>query len=347
MKNLPFPILCSAHNSAEHGLVNWSYDTVPRKEFKFSMVIPGAFTLFKSNPIPPSLTMPIVDCAYFKDPNGKMEVIVQSTFMQHEVSMQHLLQRYAELGGETIIHERIADGDPDKCDMLLSRTFKDGQTWITRRTGYKVYCNDCAGVIVMNAAVNLDYYTAYAELLFCITDSLKPIEKPEYVLAERLRLFSKRYPGDFATYIPESWQELHHHNNNMKKFNAVFTKRIGDKVSGILNISTLSVEEAYDLQSVLNIFHGGYIQQGMQTQSIPLVKTTEFSCFPSAMKGEMEFAASATNPNLKNLLTFYIAEHKGAWFYLEMFGPARKTDFDPWAVNQRALYLAVHHFQVA
>jgi hypothetical protein len=184
-------------------------------------------------------------------------------------------------------------------------------------------------------------------MLYCIASSLKPLEKPTYALAEKLRLFSKKHPGDFATYIPESWQELHHHNNTLKKYNAVFTKRFRNKIAGALNISTLSVDEAYAPQVALKQFHQGYVQQGMQMHSIPLVKSSEIGCFNSVLKGEMEFPASIDQPQLKNLITFYIAEFKGTWFYIEMFGPARTTDFEAWAINWRALNLVIEHFKVS
>lgn len=345
--NLVLPTTCQAHTLKDNNLVLWRYDAALRKELKFSILIPQAFTLFKSFPTPPSIQQPFVDCAYFKSPDGQMEVIVQSSFMESELALQHYLEYLAQLAGETIEHLRLIDDNPDQPDLLVSRKFPDGQTWITRRMGYKVYGGDCAVILVVHAAVNLDYYAKHAELLYCMASSLQPLEKPAYALAEKLRIFSKRYPGDFATYIPESWQELHHHNNSMKKYNAVFTKKLRNKISGVLNISTLSVDEAYAPQVALKRFHEGYAKQGMQMHTIPLVKSTEIKCFASTLKGEMEFPASADQPQLKNQITFYIAEFKGAWFYIEMFGPARSTDFEAWAINWRALNLVTEHFKVA
>jgi hypothetical protein len=345
--NLPLPITCQAHTLNDYKLVPWRYDAALRKELKFSVLIPQAFNLFKSFPTPPSVKQPFVDCAYFKSPDGQLEVIVQSSFMESELSLQHYLEYLAHLSGETIEHLRLMDDNPDQPDVLVSRKFSDGQTWMTRRMGYKVYGGDCAVVIVVHAAVNLEHYARYAEVLYCIASSLQPLEKPSYALAEKLRLFSKKHPGDFATYIPESWQELHHHNNSMKKYNAVFTKKLRNKISGVLNISTLSVDEAYAPQVALKRFHEGYVEQGMQMHTIPLVKSAEMKCFNAVLKGEMEFPAAENQPQIKNLITFYIAENKGSWFYIEMFGPARDSDFEAWAINWRALNLVIEHFKVA
>lgn len=346
MTNLPLPLTCQAHTISEKKLVPWRYDAALRKETKFSLLIPQSFLLFKSFNQPPSVQQPFVDCAYFKSPDGQLEIIVQSSLMESEISLQHYLEYLAQLSGETVLHERLVDENPDQPDLLLSRRFADGQTWITRRMGYKVYGGDCAVVIVVHAAVNLERYAEHAEMLYCIASSLRPLEQPSYVLAEKLRLFSKKHPGDFATYIPESWQELHHHNNSMKKYNAVFTKKFRNKISGVLNISTLSVDEAYAPQVALKRFHEGYNRQGMQMHTIPLVKCSEIKCFASVLKGEMEFSASTSEPQLKNLITFYITEFKGAWFYIEMFGPARSADFEAWAINWRVLNLVTEHFNV-
>lgn len=338
-----FPLNIDKDKLKEVSFKSWQYNKIKNSALHFSIEVPESFKLLKSFDVLPSVQAPVIDCAYFKEERMQMEVIIECSYLPTEIYLSHYYEQLSKSAGEELIEQRFLMDDLDKPDMLTSRKFKDGETWITRRTGYKIFIGDGAYVLTLNIAANITVYNDLADLVYAIFSSFTLANKPAYALAERLRLFSRKDPGDFATYIPFSWVELHHHNNTLKKFNAVFTKKLRNKVIGMLNISTLAKSEAKTEEEALTVFHSGYEKQGIKAHAIKTSASKEIPCFKTVQKGTGVFK----NPEGENELTFYIAEHKKCWFYLELFGPAKSNNFEAWAVNTRALNLVASHFSVA
>lgn len=329
------PISYNRSELHEFGIRLYEHKKSSMEEMKFSINIPSSFTIVKETMDPPDINRPVTDCVYFKSTSGDMEVLVQCQHIQYEISLEHYYQYYSQLGGETIVEKRLIGNNEDKPDLLTQKTFPDGQTWITRRTGYKVWNGAGAFVITVNAATNINDYIKYATLLYAITSSLQPMKKPEWELAERLLMVSRRYPVDFATYIPISWKEYHHHSDTMDEMNLVYTKTLRKAISGMLSMCCVAEYKVGGKEAILRKCHKGYIEQGADLSQLYTEKTDDIHSFTNVIKGTADFVQK-TNEKLKNNITFYLAKKGNNWVYLEMFGPAKDTDFEAWSLNDRA-----------
>ncbi len=301
-----------------------------------SLLLPKAFVQLPHKATVPSKELPIADIAYFKSASGDMEVIVQCNHIQYEVSLENFYQ-YSLHGAEKILEKKLLNDNEDKPDILTQRTFPDGQTWITRRTGYKIWNGAGAFVITINATCSLDHYIKYAELIYAITSSLKPAIKPEWELAEPLLMVTRRHPVDFATYIPMSWKEYHHHSDTMEEMNLIYTRTLRETISGIMSMCCIAAYKVGGTEALMKKCQQGYTDQGLDLSNLKIDKTEDLDVFNNVMKGTINVPAKPQDGNKKNNITFYLAKKNNNWIYLEMFGPARDTDFEAWALNDRAL----------
>lgn len=331
-----FPISHNKQVAEDYGLRTYVNKESQMEEMKFSIRIPSSFTLIKKMDEPPVPEMPVADLAYFKSTGGDLEVIVQCTHIQYEVSLEHFYHYTAELSGEQEVEKRLINQNEDKPDLLAQRTFPDGQTWVTRRTGYKVWNGAGAFVITVNAATNINDYVKYAELLYAITSSLQPVKQPEWTLAERLAMVSRRFPVDFATYIPISWKEYHHHSDTVDEMNLVYTRTLRKSISGMMSMCCIAEYKVGGTEAVLKKCHKGYLEQGADLSNLRLMKTDDLQIFNNVMKGTVDFPQEHGDQKKKNNITFYLAKKGNNWIYLEMFGPAKDTDYEAWSLNDRA-----------
>lgn len=305
-----------------------------RPEMSFAIRHPASFRVVGKNITQPTVDQPFVDCVFLESASGDIQVIVQCSYMQYEVSLEHYYERMMENAGETLLDKRLINDNEDRPDILSQRRFPDGATWLTRRTGYKIWCGEGAFVMTINVATSLPNYTKYAELVYAISSSLQPIAKPEWPLAERLLLVSKRFPVDFATYIPVSWKEYHHHNDTVDEMNLVYTKTYNNTVSGMASMCCVPEYKVGSKEDMLKKCHQGYLAQGADLSEIHTEKS-DINSLSNVLKGAVDFSLGKDMP--KSSLTFYLARKGSNWVYLEMFGPAKKTDFEAWALNDRAL----------
>jgi hypothetical protein len=339
-----FPLTYKSRSFEGYRLQEWSNEPAPFPEMKFSINIPQNFELVNGNVQTLSLDKPIGDCAYFKSPDKDIEVLVQYAFLQFEVSLTDFLHYYSKSDDIAILEQRLIDNNSDLPDELIQVKFPDGQIWDTRRTGYKIWNGDGAFVIIINAACSQLNYNKYADLLFAITSSLRPFKKPDYEKAEKLKIVSRRYPMDFTTYLPFSWNDIHHHQDTMSTMNLVYTKKLHGELSGIFSISCLAIDPVLkDKESVFDKMHKPYKELGTDFSTFQLVKSDEIKCFRTLWKGTLDFHRKNDRPGNKSNITFYLAKKSGVWFYMEIFGPAQETDFEAWAINNRAMEIGARN----
>jgi hypothetical protein len=333
-----FPTIADTKNL---NLKKWINNESISEEMRFEILLMSQGDVIKQDIDFPTVEKPVIDCIFYENKSLKVQVIVQCMFIESEVSLQHYMEYFSMQANEKILEQRCINNDCDKPDMLASRSFDDGETWITRRTAYKRWAGEGAYVIIANVATDQKLYNQNAALLFAISNSLKPIGIPEYDKAERLKLVTKRYPLDFATYLPWSWEDVHHHNDTLQKMNLVYTKTIRGEIKGVFSITCrLWSEDFNEMNDVLKEVHKPYKVQGINLNGFTLSKTDSVKGFPNFMKGSIDFPQDTAGGSKKNNISFYIGKKNNAWFYSEIFGPAKETDFEAWAINDRAMEIA-------
>lgn len=321
-----------------YGLQLFFNNAAMPEEMRFALQVPSGFSRKPKETIPPGSDRPVADLAYFKSESGDIELIVQCSYIKYEVSLENYYQ-YTLQPGEKLLDKRLINDEEDKPDMLTQRSFPDGALWINRRTGYKIWNGSGAFIITANIATAQDNYLKYADLFCAVINTLKPLPTPEWKLAETLALVSRRYPVDFATYIPTSWKEYHHHSDTVDEMNLVYTKTLHASISGIISMCCMATHKVGGTEAMLRKCQRGYTDQGYDLSNTSLTKTDDLSVFSNVMRGTVNIPQEKGNPQKENNITFYIAKKNNNWIYMEMFGPARNTDFEAWALNDRALEL--------
>ncbi|MEZ6137682.1 MAG: hypothetical protein R3C53_22575 [Pirellulaceae bacterium] len=326
--------------------ISWSNDWHETELLKFQLMLPEFMQLFKSDPRAPHPDTPIIDLAYFRDQleKPKIEILVQASVMQHECALRDFYLMWSELAGDEILQMREVDGAPDHPDIRSRRSFPDGQTWVTRQTGYKVWMGFSAFVVTLNIGCEESLYEEHAELFDEIVSSFGPTVPPEHSLAESTRLWSKRYPFDFASYLPVSWKELHHHNDTLDQMRLAFTRSFRDVTASCLAVQAVTRDIHPEKTDFLNEVFSTWTEQGLNPaeityQSGPLLgnhKTRE-----GVAKFTYHGAAGSTDYEYR----FLLAEPENCWFIVELVCFHKDQDFETWAIANRALAVFAENFR--
>ncbi len=344
---LYFPIEINEEVVRYTRFLEWSNHDHQSDLLKYVLLIPDFMFLFKSNPIPPTPATPFTDLGYFRDrPQGQtVEVIIQASVIQSEVALEDYYISLASMSGEEVVQRRLINNNTDKPDMLLTKRFSDGETWVTRRTGYKVWMGENgAFVVTLNLACHLNYYYQNADLFYYSLSTFRPVFTPEYQLAERLKILTRRYPVDFATYLPMSWKEVHHHHDTMQEMKACFTKTLRNQIVGMLTVNAAKIQQYPNAETILWTYLKNYTDKGFDFNAIQTRKAQVFSKFHT-VADSINFTYHQGGKSMQYNLTFYLAQNDNAWFYVEMFGLAKSQNFEAWAINRRAIQLLIENFK--
>jgi len=317
------------------------------KELHFSIRLPEGFNKVSEEGNAPSLQKPYIDAAYFKAGNGNAEVLVQVSAIEHEVSLLNYYLNFINEGKEQLLDYRLINDNQDQPDILSEMTFPDNQRWLTRKTGFKVWNGSGAFVVTINAACNATkYHEDAAHVILAIAQSLKPLYPVEYAFAEIQYLITRRYPLDFACYLPVSWHELHHHNNTMDYMNLSYIKKINGNPIGILFIQVKAVAQNETFETILSHFHKAYSER-YTINNLHLHPTKRLKCFSEkVLEGCATLQPQEAEITAFNTINFYLTKYNSNWLYIEMFGHAKEENFEAWAVCDRALDLMKESFKV-
>lgn len=320
------------------------HDASSRPELDFSIQAPKEYNIIRESNHAPTLTSPIIDCLYLKSPKEDVEVLVQSIYLQHEVSLENVFTHLAKNSDEKLINENCGE-EQDKPDFLFERHFPDNQTWIARKTGYKVGCGEGAFALLAQVAVNKYDYNKHAKLLFAISSSLKPLHEIGYSFAEKLKLVTARYPIDFASYIPYSWSEQHLHCtvevNRLKYF-----KRFRGQITGVFTVVVmLATDELLTTDEALAEAQIQYKKKELAFLNNGLEASDNLPGIGKLKKGKTILKSKNLSNSNEIELSFYLGQKKNAWFYVEMCGATKETNFEAWAINQQALVHFIENFK--
>ncbi len=301
-----------------------------------------------SNRRAPDETSPVVDLAWFRrlDVDNPLEIIVQASIMRHEIALRDYFKLWSTAGGETILEETFAENDPDRASQLLSKGFSDGQTWVTRRTGFKVWQGIHAWVVTLNVACPAGRLEPNAALMQQIAASFAPLESIDYSHAEHLKLVTRGQPVDFASYLPMSWRELPHRHDLPGPMRHAWLKKLRDHTSGTFSIVAASKEDFPASAIFLKEAISTWDTLGVDPRQVnfdPPGKTGSWQ----TVRGTQDVSFPREGGNVDYRLEMLLADTGSHWFHAEVFGPAPEQDFEAWAINHRALDLFARNLKTA
>jgi len=340
--NFNFPLEVDFSDVSQYDFSTWRNTMNVYEQLQIQLELPSILHLYRADTICPAPNVPFVDLGYFKDKNGKIEVIIQSSVIQHELSLEDYYTYFSLNSKEKIINKRLIDNNPDKADLLTIKKFEDGQSWVTRRTGFKIWMGEGALVITLNFACEANTYNDYADMFFYMMNSFKLINEPEYDLAEKLRLYSRRYPLDFATYIPFSWKEDSHRIDMPDNMQSTFKKQFRGIVSGILHINAQKINnENSSRDALLSNYLAPCIKQGLNLQEVEFTSEKSFFGFTEIEKCDHDFFIDENGTKIGMNVKIYLMKRKKCWFYIGIIGLSESQNFEVWAINKRAFYFAI------
>lgn len=321
-------------------LREWSNAGHPRPELQFRLRMPTTAICGKSTRDTPSRSRPLVDLAWFRIPDAAtpVEILVQATAVEHEIFLRDYLQQWAKFGGEEVLELDLEEGDPERPGFWLQRVHPDGQTWLTRRTAFKVWNGSVGEVVTVNAACPLERGVFCRSLLEAIAASFEPVHRAGHRLAEILRLVSRGAPLDFATYLPVSWQELPHRHDQAGHARFTFLRKLRGITSGVLSIITADKTEFANSDDFLLEAISTWQPFGIDPRKIA------FEPVPGprpgrTVRGAIAMPARDGSGGDALSLELLCTEFGSHWFHAEVIGPSAGRDFEAWAINHRTLDL--------
>jgi len=347
--NYYFPISVNRSKVSQFSFTKWSNTMNLYDELKIQIELPDILNLYRADTICPAPKMPIVDLGYFKDKKGKIEVIIQASVIQHEIALEDYYIYFTNQTKETIVKERLIDNDPDKADFLTVKRFQDGQNWVTRRTGFKIWMGKGAFVVTLNFACEESVYDSYADMFYYMMSSFSLLKLPDYDMAEQLRLFARKYPLDFATYVPFSWREGNQHFDTLIDMRSTFKKQYHGIVSGILSINSMKLEENKNIskKEILHKYLAAYEKQGLVIDKIQFSPIEKMLDFETVEKCDHKFSINQNGTLVVLNLKIFLVKIKEYWFYIDLIGIDKSQDYEAWAINKRAFLLAIKYLKIS
>src|SRR4051812_40796646 len=104
---LLFPTSYNKQALESYGLRTYTNKEAQLEEMKFSVRVPASFTVIRKVDIPPSVELPDVDLVFFKSATEDIQVIIQCTHIQYEVSLEHYYHYVEGLCGEKEVEKRL------------------------------------------------------------------------------------------------------------------------------------------------------------------------------------------------------------------------------------------------
>jgi hypothetical protein len=344
MVSLPQPSVLSE----EAPLTDWNNADHPRQELRCRLQLPAGAVCGESTRLWPGDSRPVVDLAWFRvfDEDNPLEIIIQASAMQHEVALRDYYRLWSRSSGEEELDLVLVNDDPDAPNQLVERAFPDGQKWITRRAGFKVWQGFLGWVVTVNVACPAARFADNAQLLKSIAGSLVPAEPAEYRLAEHLRLVTRGQPVDFASYLPLSWKELPHRHDDDAPLRNVWLKKLRDQTTGTFSLVAAGKEQFSTSESFLAEAVSTWKAQCVDPQQLQFDPPTTTGSWKT-VRGQQDVTIDQPGGPIEYRLELLLADTGTHWFHAEVFGPSPGNDFEAWAINRRALDLFTRQLRTA
>ncbi len=320
--------------------VDWTNDTHPDPRLRFKVSIPANLSLKHSASQTPGPRIPGVNLARLNDPQDDrgLEIVVQASWIEHELLLHDYYKRWAEFDGETLIASHQWGNDGDQTDILTSRTFDDNQCWLTRRRGFKVGNGHAAYIITINCACEAEKYEQRQAVIDAVMDSFQLTTPPVHPYAEPLRLIARCQPVDFASYVPISWKESSHVHGEPGPTRYVFIRELHGAKSGVFSIFVADKDTFPKREDFLREAVSTWEPLGLDAQEIILESTSNLGS-AQTVRGSLRFTSRDSSATLTYSLGMIVADFDSHWFHAEVVGPS--ADREALAERQE-LRVALH-----
>jgi len=195
--------------------------------------------------------------------------------------------------------------------------------------------------VLQARCLEADYPTYAVDFLMAVA-GFGLVHPGDWPLAERLRSFTRREPGDFCLFHPESWRLVEDASSNDNARVLHIDNEIEETVAGKMTVAVVARDAEDDPQNLANNYLNELERAGLSVSRVPLAPC-ELSVggFEAVWQSRME----ASRDDLPLEVRITVGRQPDAWFLLALVGPSRAAAPDVWAVNKRAYEILLDWFR--
>jgi hypothetical protein len=316
----------------------WSQTRCRESSCHVSILLPNRWRPVDVPCEPPTPEHPMTGLSLARsldEPRGEIEV--GAVLLEREVAPADWLTNFLEAGGHAIVHSRRTESRGGDVADILTRTETPEGPVLSRWLAIK----DHDRLFVLQARCLEGDYPPLADDFLIAVSGFDLLHPGDWPLAERLRSFTRREPGDFCLFYPESWQlaEDDGSNENARVFH--INHAVEEAIVGKTTVAVVARDAEADPQKLADNYLGELERGGISVSRVPLAASGPVGGFEATWQSHMEAARGENAIEVR----ITVGQRPDAWFLLALFGPARPTAPDVWAVNRRAYEILLDWFR--
>ena len=310
----------------------------PDKSCHVSLLLPRRWRPVDVPSTPPTPEQPMAALSLARsldEPRGEIEI--GAVLLEREVAPADWLANFLEASGHAIVESRRQWSRGGDVADVLTRCETPAGPGLARWLAIK----DHNRLFVLQARCLEAHYAAHADDFLVAISSFAPIHPSRWPLAERLRSFTRRQPGDFCLFYPESWrlQQDPASSANVHVLHVISV--VDGSVAGKMTLAAVARHAEDDPQKLADNYLAELERAGIHASRVPLAASQPVGGFEAAWQSHME--AARRDSTIEGRLT--VGRRPDAWFLLALLGPSRQTAPDLWAVNKRAYEILLEWFR--
>lgn len=310
----------------------------PDPDFHFSIVLGQNWRAVDvpADPPKPGAPSPL---AFFRslDVAGlRGELEVTAFLLPREVAPADWLDAYLMHHGYTVIEREEESTPGGAVAAIRTRTWGE-RGWIVSQ--WKTV-KDYNRLFLLQARCYESYYYKHADEFAVSLSRFEVMHSGDWPYAERLLSFSRRYPGDFCLFYPESWRLEEDPNNNINGLGVQLINQHGEAELGRICVFTVARPHLDSAQTLVDQFLETLRTNGLNAPPLSLAPSKDIGGFEETWQGKATIRAEG--PALEVRVT--AGKRPDAWFLIALLGPTRETDIEGWSVNKQAYEILLDRF---
>jgi hypothetical protein len=299
------------------------------RRFHFDVLLPIDWRPVDVPSDPPTAERPLTTLALFRtlaEPRAEIEVV--AALLSREIAPGDWLDCQLENRREEILHRHDTDTEGGVVSDVLSRLATPEGPLISRWLAIK----DGKHLFVLQARVVDAHYNTFADVFFLAVAGFELLHQGRWPLAESLKTFSRRYPGDFLMMYPESWISAEDPHNTLAALTLNLHHRVDDSTFGQITVGVVSRAAEAEPQRLADKYVEQLKAHGVPIDVVRLSPAFATTGFEAAWEG----VEGAAGPRGSAEIRVVVRSRPDAWFLFALLGPSRDTAAEIWAVNKRA-----------
>ena len=339
MSTHPFPVMLA--DSTRQRAYNRLRDTrCPSEEFHFRITLPRSWRALDLEQVPPSLEQVGRLALYVQPGTPGAEVEVSVHLLPREVAPALWLGVLLDQLGEVVLEDRTVATSAGAVSDVLTRRSVDAQEVVSRWHAIK----DGDHMFCLHARCLEQRYPRLAEAFMMAVSSFELLHPGESPVAENMRSFSLREPGDFCLFYPDSWTLAADPTSNPEAVQVHLRNLQEGELLGQNSVAVVA-RSAEDAPARLA---GHYIEAlaggGMELPALDLTRITDLGGFDGTWQDRLLGRARGGSADALEVWVT-VGRRPDAWFLLTHHGPSRSAAPALWAVNHRAYQLLLEWFR--